>query len=185
MTEPSQQPSPAVPLPAPGPRVRPSDPPLAPLPASLPELQPTRPRRLVNPFAQSGQRTDDTTDTRPPDTGSTSGERRRRWRWEASGNPDDVADVLAGLFVLAVGGLAAAVARGGRRRLRKPTERQADDIGAPLAAIACRHLPMGLLGKDLKDLGLFAGALQAYVEGGPDDGPLLTRTTDRPTGVTS
>lgn len=56
-------------------------------------------------------------------------------------------------------------------------------MGAPLAGIACRHLPMGLLGPDLKDIGMFGGALQDYLEGGPDRAPLITRTTTIPTGA--
>jgi hypothetical protein len=143
-------------------------------------LGPTR--RLRNPFAPTAQRTDATTPTQPDGTDSTSGEpARRRWTWKPSGDPGDVSETIAGLLIIAVAGLAAVIARGGRRQLRQPTKDQADDLGAPLARIACRHLPMALLSPDLKDLGAFAGALRGYV----DDGPLLDATTDLPTGATT
>ena len=181
MTEPPllEPAAPRVPLPPPGPRSRPADPPLPaePSPTPPPEPAPTRgPRSL---FARSGQRTDDTTATPPPGTGSTGGDRpRRRFSWKPSGDPGDVAEVIAGLLIVTLGGLAALVARGGRRQLRKPTKAQADALGAPLAGITCRHLPMGLLSPDLKDLGMFAGALQDYLEGAEDQPPLITRLTD-------
>ena len=180
---------PQVLLPPPGPRSRPSDPPLDPLPAG-PEQDPTTdpaspPRRRLP--GLTGPRTADTTGTPPPATDSTSGDQPRprgfHWPWKGSGDPEKVAAVISGLLILAVGGVAGAVARSGKRRLRRPTTAQAEAMGVPLAGIACRHLPMALLSDDLQDLGRFGAAFQAYAEGGPDDGPLLTRT-DVLTGVT-
>jgi hypothetical protein len=151
-------------------------------PPATPDPGPGPTRRLRNPFAPTAPRTDATTDTLPDGTGSTSGEPpRRRWTWKPSGDPGDVAETIAGLLIIAAAGLAAVVARGGRRQLRQPTRDQADDLGAPLARIACRHLPMALLSPDLKDVGAFAGALRGYV----DDGPLIDRSTDLPTGATT
>lgn len=178
MTEPSlQEPAPRVPLPSPGPRSRPADPPL-PAASPTPPPEPGPSRGLRSPFAPSEPRTDDTTGTPPDGTGSTSGDRRRRWTWRPSGDPDKVSEVIAGLLILGVGGLAALVARTGRAQLRQPTAEQADAMGAPLAGIACRHLPMGLMSDDLKDLGRFGRAVKDYLEGGPDGAPLLIRTRD-------
>jgi hypothetical protein len=98
-----------------------------------------------------------------------------RW-WRPGGEATETAKVLAGLM-LAVTGLAALLARRSGREFRKPTKVQADDIAAPIARIAVRHLPMDLLGPDLMDAGIASSAIAGYLF---DDGPLVQRWAGDP-----
>lgn len=62
------------------------------------------------------------------------------------------------------------VARAARWRgweIRTPTSEQAEDIVTPLANIACRRLPMDLIGPDLADIGAAAAAVDSYAKAGP------------------
>lgn len=98
-----------------------------------------------------------------------------KW-WRPGGEATETAKVLAGLM-LAVTGLAALLARRTGREFRKPTKVQADDIAAPIARIAVRHLPMDLLGPDLMDAGIASSAIAGYLF---DDGPLVQRWAGDP-----
>ncbi|HET6215339.1 MAG TPA: hypothetical protein VFE14_20910 [Micromonosporaceae bacterium] len=80
------------------------------------------------------------------------------------------AKLVAGLIGLVVVGAAALIAHRRGRELRQPTGEQLDDIAAPIARIALRHVPAGLLSADLADAMLAASATGAYLS----DGPLLS-----------
>jgi hypothetical protein len=105
-------------------------------------------------------------DERPFTTGSTDR--------APGGDPDKVATVLGGLFLIALGTVSF-LARRRERQLRMPTPRQLEDIAQPLARIACRHLPMDALGPDLIDGTEALVAVHGYVLDGPliepADGP--------------
>lgn len=77
------------------------------------------------------------------------------------------ARLIAGL--LGAVAVVAATVVGWRRgaRLRRPTKGQLDDIAAPLARIATRHVPAHLLHEDLADAVLAASATGAYLADGP------------------
>lgn len=85
----------------------------------------------------------------------------------------EAAKLVAGILGLVVAGVAAVVAWRGRRELRRPTGQQLDDIAAPLARIAVRHVPAELLNADLADGLLAAGAIGAYL----GDGKLIRPPT--------
>lgn len=93
-----------------------------------------------------------------------------------SGDPDKVATVLGGLFLIALGTISF-LARRRERQLRMPTPRQLEDIAQPIARIACRHLPMDALGPDLVDGTEALVAVHGYVLDGPliepADGPAV------------
>lgn len=105
-------------------------------------------------------------DERPSTTGSTDR--------APGGDPDKVATVLGGLFLIALGTISF-LARRRERQLRMPTPRQLEDIAQPIARIACRHLPMDALGPDLIDGTEALVAIHGYVLDGPliepADGP--------------
>jgi hypothetical protein len=99
---------------------------------------------------------------------STEGVRPLRWRrrYAPGGEPEQVKDVIGGLFIAAVVA-AGLVYRNSQRTLRKPTPRELDAIASPLARIACRWLPMHLLGPDLLDATAAVKATSDYVGSGP------------------
>lgn len=95
-----------------------------------------------------------------------------RTRTSGTGDPTAAGKALGGLLVIVLGALGAMLARSGRR-LRQPTPRQVDDIALPLGAIAARHLPTELIGRDLADLTQAAAATHRYIL--DESGPLVTR----------
>jgi len=86
--------------------------------------------------------------------------------WVPGGDPGEVAALFSGLLVLALGAYAGLMKkRGGYFRM--PTETERDDITIPLGRIAVRHLPMQMIGPDLKDIAESGAATHAYVSAGP------------------
>jgi hypothetical protein len=86
--------------------------------------------------------------------------------WVPGGDPAEVGALLGGLLVLALGAYAGFLKkRGGYFRM--PTENERDDITLPLGRIAVRHLPMHLVGPDLKDFAESGAATHSYVTAGP------------------
>jgi len=86
--------------------------------------------------------------------------------WVPGGDPEQVAALFGGLLVLALGAYAGLLKkRGGYFRM--PTEDERDDITVPLGRIAVRHLPMHMIGPDLKDIAESGAATHSYVTAGP------------------
>lgn len=90
-------------------------------------------------------------------------------------DPSIAAGTLAGLLVIVAGIVGGLLARSGRR-LRQPTEKQIGRVADPLAGIAARHLPVGMLNDDLADVTKAAAGIHAYVL--DESGPLITRTVN-------
>jgi hypothetical protein len=86
--------------------------------------------------------------------------------WVPGGDPEQVAALFGGLLVLALGMYAGLVKRKGGY-FRMPSETERDDITVPLGRIAVRHLPMQLIGPDLKDIAESGAATHSYVTAGP------------------
>jgi hypothetical protein len=89
----------------------------------------------------------------------------------AGGKPSkaETAALFAGLIGLLVPAAALVVRWRTRRKLRRPSTRQIDDMAAPLARIALRHADLDWLNADLTDMIHTGSALGAYLS----DGPLL------------
>lgn len=103
---------------------------------------------------------------------ATSGTRTRTSASTGDADPKLTAELTAAALGVVVAAIAFAVQlrRGARRRqLREPSNAQLDDMAAPLARIAGRHLPVEVLNKDLVDGLIFAGAAGRYLR----DGDLL------------
>lgn len=79
----------------------------------------------------------------------------------------DTAALVAGLLGLVVVGVAGLVKWRARRKLRRPTDGELDDIAAPLARIALRHADLSWLNADLADALKAGSAVGAYVNAGP------------------
>jgi len=153
---------------------QPSDPLLteSPIPGPSPSDNPTRTTSgpTVDPAAPPSPSTDDAsprtrTSTEP--------------RWKAGGDPDVTAKALGGLFVLLVTAVSL-LYRGRGKTVRRPTDRQRDDVAVPLARVACHHLPMDLLNPDLLDGIAAATAVYDYAT----DGPLIEPITPTTNTVT-
>lgn len=81
----------------------------------------------------------------------------------------ETAGLVAGLLGLVVVGAAGLVRWRTKRKLRRPTVRQIDDIAAPLARIALRTADLSWLNPTLADLIAAGAATGEYLS----DGPLL------------
>lgn len=83
--------------------------------------------------------------------------------------PREVGELVAALLA------AAAVAVGfavrwryrGQYRLRQPTKAHTEAVGIPLGRIAARHVPLGKLTPDLRDLVVAAVGVNDYLDAGP------------------
>jgi hypothetical protein len=88
-----------------------------------------------------------------------------------------VAELIAGALGVAAMFAGWVISRRAGLQLREPTERQRDDIAAPLASVAVRHLDMTRLSPDLADMLEAGKAAGGYIT----DGPLIRHadvTTD-------
>lgn len=146
------------------------DPPTAELPEVDPESPPASPSTSplqgpgpdASPFDPSSHRPD--LDDRPATRTATSSAGTE----PRPASPKETAKLVAGLLGLLMLGVAGLVrwSRRGRVQLRQPTPEQLDDIAAPLARIAMRHVPAALLTPDLVDAGLAGAAVANYVNDG-------------------
>jgi hypothetical protein len=79
----------------------------------------------------------------------------------------DTAVLVAGVLGLVVTGVALLVRLRRGVQLRRPTKTELDDIAKPLAGLATRHVPAGILNKDLGDVIAAGAAAGAYLNNGP------------------
>lgn len=105
----------------------------------------------------------------PP--GSTSTDRagpplRWRRRYAPGGEPAEIQEFL-GYLILGLIAAAGLTLRSRHKTLRTPDRQQLDAMSRPLARVACRHLPMHLLGPDVLDLTKAARATSDYATAGP------------------
>lgn len=160
---------PAAPVrPIPGFRPRPAllmDPPPAGIPAGSPDPD-SRPETLADSPQASGGGLYERPPLRPDRNGT---------RTATSDSTGDVpkasaketAKLVAGLLGLVVAGVATLVRLRRGVQLRRPTVGELDDVAAPLARIAVRHVPAGMLTNDLADVAAAAAATGAYLSVGP------------------
>lgn len=79
----------------------------------------------------------------------------------------DTAVLVAGVLGLVVTGVALLVRLRRGVQLRRPTKAELDDIAKPLAGLATRHVPAGILNRDLGDIIAAGAAAGAYLNNGP------------------
>ena len=125
--------------------------------------------------AEDGQHPGSTSTDRPAGIGRKFATWRRNW--QPGGDPGQVSAFVA-VLLLAVFGVAAMPMRATSRTLRRPDSDELDAIAEPLARIACRHLPMDLLGPDMVDLVAAAKATNSYATAGPLIVPRVTTTLE-------
>lgn len=86
-------------------------------------------------------------------------------------DPEGAAHLIAGLIGLAFGAVALALRWRGRA-LRRPSDEELHDIGAPTARIVLRRLELATYGPDLADIILAGSATGAYLTRGPLTAPI-------------